>query len=158
MSMSPPRPVDIYDRLQVVRFGPPPEPNIVNEEQDRADVSGGDDDMPAIPDVSNTIPKPAEPEPNRLMRSGQTDPSAMRANLDDPPIHIRPICSGRRGFERQEPMGSMLLSTPIVAPTNLGRHQILRNFCHESVRKGLRIFARPLIAGAPLIQRAGQRD
>jgi hypothetical protein len=34
-------------------------------------------------------------------------------------------------------MGSVLLSTPIIAPTNLDRHQILRNFCHESVRKGL---------------------
>jgi hypothetical protein len=33
------------------------------------------------------IPKPAEPEPNRLMRSGHANPSAMRANLDDPPIH-----------------------------------------------------------------------
>src|SRR5262249_18381859 len=35
-------------------------------------------------------------------------------------------------------MGSVLLSTPIIAPTNLDRHQILRNFCHESVRKGLK--------------------
>ncbi len=34
-------------------------------------------------------------------------------------------------------MGSVLLSTPIIAPTNLDRHQILRNFCHESVLKGL---------------------
>src|SRR2546421_9543658 len=51
------------------------------------------------------LPKPAEPEPNRLMRSGQTNPSAMQANLDDPPIHIRPICSRRRGFEGQEPNG-----------------------------------------------------
>src|SRR3954452_12529648 len=51
------------------------------------------------------VPKPAEPEPNRLMRSGQTNPSAMPANLDDPPIHIRPICSRRRGFEGQEPNG-----------------------------------------------------
>ncbi len=35
-------------------------------------------------------------------------------------------------------MGSVLLSTPIIAPTNLDRHQILRNFCHESVLKGLK--------------------
>jgi hypothetical protein len=35
-------------------------------------------------------------------------------------------------------MGSAILSTPIIAPTNLDRHQILRNFCHESVRKGLK--------------------
>ena len=38
-------------------------------------------------------------------------------------------------------MGSTLLSTPIIAPTKLDRHEILRNFCHESVRKGLRFFA-----------------
>ncbi len=36
-------------------------------------------------------------------------------------------------------MGSVLLSTPIIAPTNLDRHQILRNFCHESVLKGLKL-------------------
>jgi len=39
-------------------------------------------------------------------------------------------------------MGSVLLSTPIIAPTNLDRHQILRNFCHESVRKGLKDWRR----------------
>jgi hypothetical protein len=63
----------------------------------------------------------------------------MRANLDDPLIHIRPICSRRRGSKDKNPMGPVLLSTPIIAPTNLDRHQILRNFCHESGRKGLRI-------------------
>ena len=36
-------------------------------------------------------------------------------------------------------MGSTLLSTPIIAPTKLDRHEILRNFCHESVRKGLNL-------------------
>jgi hypothetical protein len=41
------------------------------------------------------------------------------------------------GSKDKNPMGSALLSTPIIAPTNLDRHQILRNFCHESVRKGL---------------------
>ena len=35
-------------------------------------------------------------------------------------------------------MGSTLLSTLIIAPTKLDRHEILRNFCHESVRKGLK--------------------
>ena len=42
------------------------------------------------------------------------------------------------GSKDKNPMGSTLLSTPIIAPTNLDRHEILRNFCHESVRKGLR--------------------
>src|SRR5256714_8488740 len=41
------------------------------------------------------------------------------------------------GSKDKNPMGSALVSTPIIAPTNLDRHQILRNFCHESVRKGL---------------------
>jgi hypothetical protein len=41
------------------------------------------------------------------------------------------------GSKDKNPMGSTLLSTPIIAPTNLDRHQILRNFCHDSVRKGL---------------------
>ena len=41
------------------------------------------------------------------------------------------------GSKDKNPMGSAVLSTPIIAPTNLDRHQILRNFCHESVRKGL---------------------
>ncbi len=44
-------------------------------------------------------------------------------------------------------MGSVLLSTPIIAPTNLDRHQILRNFCHESVRKGLTRRRTPLRMG-----------
>jgi hypothetical protein len=51
------------------------------------------------------LPMPAEPEPNRLARSGHTNTSAVRANLDDPPLYIRPICSRRRGFEGQEPNG-----------------------------------------------------
>jgi hypothetical protein len=54
--ISPPRPVDIYERLQLVRFGPPPEPYFVDEAQVREDMSD-DDDMPAIPEVSNTIPQ-----------------------------------------------------------------------------------------------------
>src|SRR5213592_1941749 len=41
------------------------------------------------------------------------------------------------GSKDKNPMGTTLLSTPIIAPTNLDRHQILRNFCHESVHKGL---------------------
>jgi hypothetical protein len=45
------------------------------------------------------------------------------------------------GSKDKNPMGSTLLSTPIIAPTNLDGHQILRNFCHESVHKGLRFFA-----------------
>lgn len=56
VSISPLRPVDIYERLRVIRFGAPPQPYFVDEAQDRAEVSDGDD-MPAIPEVSNTIPR-----------------------------------------------------------------------------------------------------
>src|SRR6185295_1035561 len=35
----------------------------------------------------------------------QSSSSAVRAILDDPPIHIRPVCSRNRGCERQEPCG-----------------------------------------------------
>jgi hypothetical protein len=45
-------------------------------------------------------------------------------------------------------MGPVLLSTPIIAPTNLDRHQILRNFCHESGRKGLKDHCRRRIPPA----------
>src|SRR5260221_8266490 len=35
----------------------------------------------------------------------QDSSSAVRAILDDPPIHIRPVCSRKRGCEGQEPSG-----------------------------------------------------
>jgi hypothetical protein len=52
-------------------------------------------------------------------------------------------------------MGSVLLSTPIIAPTNLDRHQILRNFCRESVRKGLRCHPADFEVGSERVQHAG---
>jgi hypothetical protein len=79
-------------------------------------------------------PKPAEPEPNWLLQSGQTDPSVMQANLDDPPIHPPNFVPADAGSKDKNPMGSVLLSTPIIAPTNLDRHQIFRNFCHNKAR------------------------
>ena len=49
---------DIYERLRIVRFGAPPEPYLVDEARDRADATlVYDDDMPPIPEVSNTIPR-----------------------------------------------------------------------------------------------------
>ena len=44
-------------------------------------------------------------------------------------------------------MGSTLLSTLIIALTKLDRHEILRNFCHESVRKGLTVLAGTMYLG-----------
>src|SRR5580704_13256973 len=51
----------------------------------------------------STAPKPAKPEPNRGAK--QNSSSAVRAILDDPPMHIRPVCSRKRGCEGQEPCG-----------------------------------------------------
>jgi hypothetical protein len=44
---------------------------------------------------------------SRNQRGGrkQNSSSAVRAILDDPPIHIRPVCSRKRGCEGQEPCG-----------------------------------------------------
>ena len=103
---------------------------------------------------SELRPKPAEPEPNRLMQC-QTDPSAMRANLDDPPIPSAQFVPADAGSKDKNPMGSVLLSTPIIAPTNLDRHQILRNFCRESVRKGLRCHPADFEVGSERVQHAG---
>src|SRR5438270_624482 len=50
-------------------------------------------------------PKPAEPGTKQANALRSRQSLGQRANLDDPPIHIRPICSRRRGFEGQEPNG-----------------------------------------------------
>ena len=47
------------------------------------------------------IPKPDEPEPK-----GSTIPSAVQANLDDPPIHIRPIVPAISGCKEKNHLGS----------------------------------------------------
>src|ERR1700737_5422328 len=46
-------------------------------------------------------PKPAKP--NQTDGRRQDPSSAVRAILDDPPIHIRPVCSRKSGCEGQEP-------------------------------------------------------
>jgi hypothetical protein len=46
-------------------------------------------------------PKPDEPEPK-----GKANPSAVRANLDDPPIHIRPIFPPSAGAKQKNHSGS----------------------------------------------------
>jgi predicted phage terminase large subunit-like protein len=45
--------------------------------------------------------------------------------------------------------GSTLFSTLIIALTKLDRHEILRHFCHESVRKGLRLVGDERRCAAP---------
>jgi hypothetical protein len=46
-------------------------------------------------------PKPDEPEPKK-----RRSPSAVRANLDDPPIHIRPIVPASAGAKEKNHVGS----------------------------------------------------
>jgi hypothetical protein len=49
------------------------------------------------------IPKPAEPEPNRDFE--RAPPSAVRAILDDLPLHIRPESSRSAGANLTKPNG-----------------------------------------------------
>jgi hypothetical protein len=46
----------------------------------------------------------------------------MRANLDDPPIHIRPIVPASAGAKDKNPVGSSHYGTPIIAPRFLNRN------------------------------------
>jgi hypothetical protein len=48
--------------------------------------------------VSTGLPQADEPEPE-----GKSDPTAVRANLDDPRIHIRPTTPPISGCKTQEP-------------------------------------------------------
>jgi hypothetical protein len=77
------------------------------------------------------------PEPNRLMRFGRANPSASGQIWMIRRFTSAQFVPADAGSKAKNPMGSALLSSPIIAPTNLDRHQILHNFCHESVRKGL---------------------
>ena len=89
-------------------------------------------------------PKPAKPEPNRRRR--QNSSSAVRAILDDPPIHIRPVCSRKRGCEGKEPCGFNAFqhahgcTPPPLRPPNsshvLSQSQLVRDYA--SSQTGLR--------------------
>src|SRR3979411_3359008 len=70
----------------------------------------------------------------------QNSSSAVRAILDDPPIHIRPVCSRKRGCEAQEPLWVQRFSAGPWLHSS-ATHKILRTCCHESARKRLRFFA-----------------
>ena len=71
----------------------------------------------------------------------RTDPSAMRAILDDPPIRIRPNLPAHAGAKEKNPVGSSRFGTFIISPKVFIHQQILLTSCRESVRKGLRIVA-----------------
>src|SRR5450631_3786317 len=48
-------------------------------------------------------------------QKGCTTPSAVRANLDDPPIHIRPIIPASAGAKDKTPLGSGHYGSPSIA-------------------------------------------
>ena len=65
-------------------------------------------------------PKPDKPEPKR-----QDSPSAVRAILDDPPIHIRPILPAAAGAKDKNLVGSGHYGAWIVASRLLDRKEFL---------------------------------
>jgi hypothetical protein len=83
------------------------------------------------------------------MRSGRANPSASGQIWMIRRFTSAQFVPADAGSKDKNPMGSALLSTPIIAPTNLDRHQILRNFCHESVRKGLKVIVSPILKMGP---------
>jgi hypothetical protein len=84
-------------------------------------------------------------------QKGSTTPSAVRANLDDPPIHIRPIVPASAGAKDKNPVGSGHYGTLNIAPRLLNRNGFLCRKCQESGGKGLKIDRRPLPSSAKLL-------
>src|SRR6476659_2812396 len=58
--------------------------------------------LPLFPKIRMTLSRQSR---NQTGGRRQDSSSAVRAILDDPPIHIRPVCSRKRGCEGQEPCG-----------------------------------------------------
>jgi hypothetical protein len=75
---------------------------------------------------------------NQTGDRGRDSASAMRAILDDPPIHMRPDLAAARGAKQTNPVGLGHSGASMIASLVLGRYQILLTSCQESVRKGLR--------------------
>ena len=79
-------------------------------------------------------PKPAKPEPNRLMQTHS--PLGRRGN--DPPIHIRPNLPAHCGCRGKEPRGFSHFGAVIIPSRVFDRHQILLTTRHDSVHKRLK--------------------
>jgi hypothetical protein len=71
-------------------------------------------------------------------QEGRASPSAVRAMLDDPPIHIRPIVPASAGAKGENPVGSSHYGAPTIAPRLLGRKGFLCRKRQESGDKGLK--------------------
>src|SRR5208282_4622561 len=65
-------------------------------------------------------------------QKGNTSPSAVRANLDDPPIHIRPLVPALAGEKDRNPVGSGRYGIQSIAPARLNRNGSLCRKCQES--------------------------
>jgi hypothetical protein len=72
-------------------------------------------------------PEPPEPEPKR-----QDDVLGRVGNLDDPPMHFRPIVPASAGATDKNPMGSGHYDTPSIASRPLNRNGFHRGKCQES--------------------------
>ena len=72
-------------------------------------------------------------------QKGKPSPSAVRANLDYPPIHIRPIFPASAGAKRKNPMGSGHYGTTTIAQRLVNRNGFLCRKRQESGGKGLTI-------------------
>jgi hypothetical protein len=70
-------------------------------------------------------------------QNGTTSPSAVWANLDDPPIHIRPVVPASAGAEDKNPVGSGHYGMLSIAPRGLNRNGFLCRKCQELGDKGL---------------------
>jgi CheY-like chemotaxis protein len=91
-------------------------------------------------EASRPFPKPAEPEPK-----GRRRPSAVRATLDDPPIHIRPTVPAISGCKAKEPFRFRPLRH-IQGGTAATRSQ--RIFCRKRQETGdKRLILLPYVSG-----------
>jgi hypothetical protein len=86
------------------------------------------------------IPKPDEPEPRR-----QKSPSAVRAILDDPPIHSRPIVPASAAAKEKNHVGSAIKACQASHHDISIATDFLRRKCQESGDQGLKTMPRKII-------------
>src|ERR1017187_2510394 len=89
-------------------------------------------------------------------QKGNTSPSAVRVNLDDPPIRIRPIVPASAGAEDKNPVGSGHYGKPSIAPRRLNRNGFLCRKCQESGGKGLKVTGSNPVPATSFTERANR--
>ena len=70
-------------------------------------------------------------------QEGKANPSAVRANSDDPPIHIRPNVPASAGAKDKNPVGSSHYGSRTMASRFFDRKGFLRRKRQQSGDKGL---------------------